>query len=93
MRLALAFCHLSSCTADPAYRYKMPKVTVKIEGKGNGIKTIITNMSQIAAALRRDPALPTKVRARAHVCGAARTYSPRPFVRSCFPIARAVLWM
>jgi hypothetical protein len=46
---------------DPAYRYKMPRVMTKIEGRGNGIKTVVTNMSQIALALRRDPSLPTKV--------------------------------
>jgi hypothetical protein len=40
----------------------MPRVITKIEGRGNGIKTVISNMSQIALALRRDPSLPTKVR-------------------------------
>jgi hypothetical protein len=55
-------CHsVGWCVADPAYRYKMPRVVTKIEGRGNGIKTVVVNMSQIAAALHRDPSLPTKV--------------------------------
>ncbi|KAJ1981114.1 eukaryotic translation initiation factor 5 [Dimargaris cristalligena] len=45
---------------DSFYRYKMPKLQAKIEGKGNGIKTVIPNMSDIARALSRPPAYPTK---------------------------------
>ncbi|KAG4103518.1 hypothetical protein H8356DRAFT_165645 [Neocallimastix lanati (nom. inval.)] len=45
---------------DSFYRYKMPKMSVKIEGKGNGIKTVIPNMSDIAKALSRPPTYPTK---------------------------------
>mmetsp|Transcript_17411 Transcript_17411/g.45467 ORF Transcript_17411/g.45467 Transcript_17411/m.45467 type:complete len:449 (-) Transcript_17411:128-1474(-) len=45
---------------DTFYRYKMPMVICKIEGRGNGIKTAIPNMVEIAKALERPPAYPTK---------------------------------
>ncbi len=40
---------------DQFYRYKMPKLMAKVEGKGNGIKTVIVNMVEIAKALNRPP--------------------------------------
>lgn len=38
----------------------MPVLQAKVEGKGNGIKTVITNMSDIARAMERPPEYPTK---------------------------------
>jgi translation initiation factor 5 len=38
---------------DTFYRYKMPRLLTKIEGRGNGIKTVLLNMSDIAAAFGR----------------------------------------
>lgn len=38
----------------------MPVLLTKIEGKGNGIKTVIPNMTDIAKALARPPTYPTK---------------------------------
>ncbi|THH09421.1 hypothetical protein EW145_g2030 [Phellinidium pouzarii] len=45
---------------DKFYRYRMPLLNIKIEGKGNGIKTVVPNMSDIARALSRPPTYPTK---------------------------------
>lgn len=40
---------------DAFYRYKMPRLLAKVEGKGNGIKTVIVNMTDIAKSLGRPP--------------------------------------
>jgi translation initiation factor 5 len=47
--------NIPSKVQDVNYRYKMPKMILKIEGKGNGIKTNITNLVDVAEALRLDP--------------------------------------
>ena len=41
--------------ADPFYRYKMERLQSKIEGKGNGIKTVVVNLSTVADNLARPP--------------------------------------
>ncbi|KAJ3694776.1 hypothetical protein LUZ60_000153 [Juncus effusus] len=47
-------------SGDAFYRYKMPKMVTKIEGRGNGIKTNIVNMVDIAKALERPASYTTK---------------------------------
>lgn len=50
----------ASNSDDAFYRYKMPKMITKIEGRGNGIKTNIVNMVEIAKALARPASYTTK---------------------------------
>eukprot|EP01067_Filipodium_phascolosomae_P002202 Filipodium_phascolosomae@DN2325_c0_g1_i2.p3 len=52
--------NIPSYITDPNYRYRMPKVVAKIEGRGNGIKTNVANMAEVAAALKCQPAYPVK---------------------------------
>ena len=40
--------------------FSMPVLLTKIEGKGNGIKTVIPNMSDVSRSLSRPPTYPTK---------------------------------
>lgn len=46
--------------SDAFYRYKMPRIQAKVEGKGNGIKTVIVNMMEVAKAIGRPATYPTK---------------------------------
>jgi len=40
---------------DGFYRYKMPQLVAKVEGRGNGIRTNVVNNGEIAKALSRPP--------------------------------------
>jgi len=56
----MAYVNVNRKNTDQFYRYKMPKLIAKVEGKGNGIKTVVVNMTDIAKALSRPPSYPTK---------------------------------
>jgi len=45
---------------DRSYRYKMPKLIAKVEGRGNGIKTRVPNCHEIALSLHRPAPVVTK---------------------------------
>jgi translation initiation factor 5 len=51
----MAMVNVNRQTNDMFYRYKMPKLAAKVEGTGNGIKTVLVNASAIAKALDRPP--------------------------------------
>lgn len=56
----MATVNVNRNVTDAFYRYKMPKLIAKVEGKGNGIKTVIVNMADVAKAIGRPPTYPTK---------------------------------
>ena len=39
----------------------MPGIVAKVEGQGNGIKTVIVNMVDIARALNREPVCKSEI--------------------------------
>ena len=45
---------------DPSYRYKMPRILAKVEGRGNGIKTVLVNVTDVATSLNREASEITK---------------------------------
>ncbi|CAF1435428.1 unnamed protein product, partial [Adineta ricciae] len=56
----MAMINVNRQTNDMFYRYKMPKLIAKVEGTGNGIKTVIVNATAIAKALNRPTTYVTK---------------------------------
>eukprot|EP00250_Pteridium_aquilinum_P019182 c24337_g1_i1 orf=354-1715(-) len=57
----MAFLNIGASNKDDAfYRYKMPRLITKVEGRGNGIKTNLVNMVDVAKALARPPSYTTK---------------------------------
>lgn len=56
MQPILTLSQIRSDVKDPFYRYKMERLQSKIEGKGNGIKTVVANLPSVAASLARPPA-------------------------------------
>ncbi|KAG5247350.1 eukaryotic translation initiation factor 2 family protein [Salix suchowensis] len=59
--IKMALQNIGASNSDDAfYRYKMPKMVTKVEGRGNGIKTNIVNMVEIAKALARPASYTTK---------------------------------
>lgn len=52
--------NVNRSTNDQFYRYKMEKLVAKVEGTGNGIKTVLVNVSAIARALDRPSTYITK---------------------------------
>lgn len=51
----MALLNVNRENSDAFYRYKMPALMAKVEGKGNGIKTVVVNMPEVAKALQRPP--------------------------------------
>ncbi|KAF4979393.1 hypothetical protein FZEAL_4396 [Fusarium zealandicum] len=49
----MALVNVRRDVSDAFYRYKMERLQTKIEGKGNGIKTVVVNLSSVASSLAR----------------------------------------
>jgi len=61
--------------SDTSYRYKMDPLQTKVEGRGNGIKTVLLNVAQVASDMRTDPKYITKFLGLE--CGAQSTWKEK----------------
>jgi translation initiation factor 5 len=52
---AAQYVNIPSDVRDEHYRYKMEKMILKVEGRGNGIKTVVPNMANVAEHLKVPP--------------------------------------
>ena len=52
--------NVNGSVSDQFYRYKMARLIAKVEGKGNGIKTVIVNTVDVAKVINRPPTYPNK---------------------------------
>lgn len=49
----MALVNVRRDVSDAFYRYKMERLQTKVEGKGNGIKTVVVNLPSVAQSLAR----------------------------------------
>lgn len=56
----MSMLNINPDTDDPFYRYKMPALVAKKEGRGNGKKTILANVTDLSLSLSRPPTYITK---------------------------------
>ena len=68
----MAMINVNRQTNDMFYRYKMPKIVAKVEGTGNGIKTVVVNATAVAKALDRPAS-----------CKIKKDYSTETFIMGC----------
>jgi translation initiation factor 5 len=52
--------NIPSYIKDPSYRYQMPALKIKVEGKGNGIRTKLVNLFEVSKHLGVPPEYPLR---------------------------------
>ena len=52
--------NIPSYKNDPSYRYQMPALKIKVEGKGNGIRTKLLNLFEVSRSLGVPPEYPLR---------------------------------
>lgn len=72
--------------SDMFYRYRMPSIIVKIEGSGNGIKTVFPNIEDVCDAISRP--LEVVMKYLQEEIGAQRTMKKSNEATKCFVMGR-----